>query len=93
MLYAMWLPVPALALIGVVLGSPSSRKKRLIGFLLLSFVLLGLMIIPACGRSGNSGGGRNSGTPAGTYTITITGKDASGAAQTNTAPTVVVTVN
>lgn len=91
--FAFLFPVPLLALIGAGLGSRRTRKKKLLGFLLLSLVLLGLISIPACSGSGNNGGGGNSGTPAGTYTITITGKDATGTTQSNAAPTVTVTVN
>jgi hypothetical protein len=46
----------------------------------------------ALARRSNGDGG-NPGTPAGTYTLTITGKDANGLTQSNTAPTVSVTVN
>jgi hypothetical protein len=94
MFYALWLPLPGLALIGVGFGSKDSRRKKILGFLLLWIVLAGLTILPACGSGGgNGGGGGGSGTPAGTYTITITGKDANGLTQSNTAPTVSVTVN
>jgi hypothetical protein len=95
MFYALWLPLPGLALIGVGFGSKDSRRKKILGFLLLWIVLAGLMILPACGSGGGNGGGGGggSGTPAGTYTITITGKDANGLTQSNTAPTVSVTVN
>lgn len=90
-LYALFLPVPGLALIGLGLGSRGTRKKRF-GFLLLWMLLAWVVILPACG-SGSSGGGGNSGTPAGNYTVTINGKDANGATQSNAAPTVTVTVN
>jgi Pro-kumamolisin, activation domain len=94
--YALWLPVPGLALIGLGLGSRDTRRKKLLGCLLLWIVLASLIVLPACGSSGNGGGGGgNPGTPAGTYTLTITGKDAAnGLTQSNTAPTTVsVTVN
>ena len=89
------LPIPGLALISLGFVPRSSRKRKLLGFLALWTILLVLLILPACGGGGNSGngGGGNSGTPAGSYAITVTGKDASGAAQTNTAPTISVTVN
>jgi subtilase family serine protease len=91
--YAVWLQIPGLMLIGVGFGSRG--RKKLLGLLLLWVVLTGLLILPACGGGSSSGGGGggSSGTPAGTYTITITGKDANGVTQTNTAPTVTVTVN
>jgi hypothetical protein len=92
--YALWLPVPGVALIGLGLGSRGSRRRKLLGCLLLWIVLATLLVLPACGSSGSGGGGGgNPGTPAGTYTLTITGKDANGLAQSNTAPTVSVTVN
>jgi hypothetical protein len=91
--YALWLPLPGLALIGLA-GSRGSRRKKLLGLLLLWIVLAALIILPACasGSSGGGGGG-SSGTPAGTYTLTITGKDANELTQSNTAPAVSVTVN
>jgi hypothetical protein len=93
-LYALWLPVPGLALIGLGFGSRSSRRKNLMGLLLLWTVLASLIVLPACGSSSGGGGGGNSGTPAGTYTVTISGADANGVTQSNTAPTTVsVAVN
>ncbi len=88
--YALWLPIPGLALIGLGLGSRGSRRKKLLGLLLLGMILASLLILPACGNSSSS---HSSGTPAGAYTITITGKDANGVVQIGAAPTVVVTVN
>jgi hypothetical protein len=97
MFYALWLPVPGLVLIGLGFGSRSSRGKNLMGFLLLWTVLASLIVLPACGSSGSSGGGGgggNSGTPAGTYTVTISGTDANRVTQSNIAPTTVsVAVN
>jgi len=93
-LFSLLLPIPALALVGVGF-IPGSRKRKLLGSLALWMMFAALLIVPGCGGGGHSGngGGGNSGTPAGTYTITVVGKDASGAAQTNAAPTVSVTVN
>ena len=92
--FALLLPIPALALIGLSIGTARSKEKRILG-LLMCVVLAGLTIMPACGGSGSNGGGGggSSGTPAGTYTITINGKDANGMTPSNTAPTVSVTVN
>jgi hypothetical protein len=93
--YALWLPVPGLALIGLGLGSAGSRRKEILGVLLLWIVLATLIVLPACGSGSSSGGGGggNPGTPAGMYMLTITGKDANGLTQSNTAPTVSITVN
>lgn len=74
--YAMWLPIVGLSLAGMRFGTQHSRQKRLLGFLLLGTVMTMLFFLPACGGNSNNGGGGGgcSGcTPAGNYTITITG--------------------
>jgi len=73
--YAMLLPIPGLALIGIGFGSANSRRRKLLGFLMLSVVLASLLLLPACGGGGGGGGGLHGGTPAGTYTVTVTGTD------------------
>ncbi len=75
----MWLPIVGLSLVGMRFSSTDSRRKRLLGFLLLGLVMAMLFFLPACGGSSSSGGGGGgcSGcTPAGSYTVTITGTDA-----------------
>jgi len=47
--YALWLPLPGLALIGLGLGSRGSGRKRLLGLLLFWMALAGFIILPACG--------------------------------------------
>jgi len=77
LLYAMWLPVVGVSLLGMRL-STGRRRQKLLGFLLLGIVMMALFFLPACG-GGNSGGGGGGGcsgcTPAGNYTVTITGVD------------------
>ncbi len=69
--YAMWLPIGGLALLG---AGFSSRKRRLLCFLLGCLMFSGLVFMAACGGSSSSGGGGGTpGTPAGTYTVTVTG--------------------
>jgi hypothetical protein len=99
MFYAIWLPLPGLVIIALF-GSSSSRRKnswrkKLLGGLLIWIVLAGMIVLPACGGGGSGGGGPvlPPATPAGTYTITVTGKDANGATQAGSAATVSVTVN
>ena len=94
-LFVLFLPLPALVLLGTGFGARGSRRKKLLGLFFLWLVLAGLLIMPACGGGGNSGGGGNTnpGTPAGTYTITISGTDANRATQNDTAPAVTVVVN
>jgi uncharacterized repeat protein (TIGR03803 family) len=66
--FAVWLPLLGLVGIGKRFGSRQSKIKAM----LLSCVLVaGLVFQGACG--GSSSGGGSSGTPAGAYTITVTG--------------------
>jgi len=93
--YAMWLPIAGLSLAGMGFSSARSRRKRLLGFLMIGMVMTALFLMPACG------GGSSSTpppvtctgcTPAGSYTVTITGTGT----DTNTtkhATTVTLTVN
>ncbi len=93
--YALWLPIPGLVLIGLGCSGGSRRyRKKLIGFLFLWMVLASLIVVSACGSGGNGGGGggASGGTPAGNYIITVTGRDANNLTQSNSAPTVIVTV-
>jgi len=67
----MWLPIGGLALLGTAF---TVRKKRFWSVVLGCLVFSGLIFLAACGGSSSSGGGGGGqpGTPAGTYTITIT---------------------
>jgi len=72
----MWLPVGGLALLG---AGFTSRKKKIWYLLLCCMMFSGLVFMMACGgsSSGGEGGGGHPGTPAGTYTITVTGTSGS----------------
>jgi hypothetical protein len=63
----------------------SSSQKKVAGLLLMS-VMLGLLFFTACGggSSSSNGGGGTSGTPAGTYTITVTATSGTLPAQNTT---------
>jgi hypothetical protein len=74
--YALWLP--GLGLVGISLGSRSSRRRRLSGWLLLGLLLAVLISISACVSVTHLG---NVGTPPGQYSVTITGLDAKGLSQ------------
>jgi hypothetical protein len=81
--YALWLAMPALALLGT---RKRWKKRRKLGLStsLFGLFLLGLMLC-SCGGGGSNGGGSGSGgggggggglqqgTQPGTYTITVTG--------------------
>lgn len=82
--YAMWLPIGGLALLGTGL---TSRRRKLLGLLLLGLVFTGLIFMAACGGTSSGGGGGHPGTPAGTYTVTVTGTAGS---LVQTAPVTVV---
>jgi len=66
--YALWLPVPGLALLGVGFGG-TRRRRRILGILMLCAVFGLILLQPAC--SGTSTQPPVSGTPAGTYTVTV----------------------
>jgi hypothetical protein len=68
--YAMLSPLIGMALIG---GGFSVWKKSVLGVLLGCLMVSGLMFLGACdgGGGGGTGGGGVAGTPAGTYTITV----------------------
>ncbi len=76
--YAMWLPVVGLSLVGMRFSTTGSRRKKLLGFLLLGLIMAALFFLPACGGGGGGPpppGGCTSCTPAGSYTVTVTGTD------------------
>jgi 4-amino-4-deoxy-L-arabinose transferase-like glycosyltransferase len=53
-------------------GRRLRRKEFRLGSLVATLAALTLLLI-ACGGGGGGGGTKNQGTPAGTYTLTITG--------------------
>jgi len=93
--YALWLPVAGMSLIGMGFSSARSRRKKLLGFLMVAIVMTALFLLPACGgssSSGGGGGGCTGCTPAGSYTVTVTGTGTDTATTTHST-TVTLTVN
>ena len=67
--YAALFPVSGLALLGFGIGGKKSRRRLLWTALVFAFLLL-LVFLPGCGSS--SSNSTTSGTPAGTYNLTVT---------------------
>jgi hypothetical protein len=64
--------IPAM-LFGTI-GGVTERRRKLLAFAIAFFVLGGCLFQAACGGSGStSTGSGQTGTPAGSYVITITG--------------------
>lgn len=86
-IYAIVFPIFGAALVGVGFTSGRRKRKRLLGVAICSVLFAGLILQMACG--GNSGGGTSTpGTPAGNYTVTVTGS--SGSTQHTSAVTLTV---
>jgi hypothetical protein len=71
--YALLLPVSGFAFLG---AGASRQRKKLMG-LLLGVVLTGGLFQVACGGGSSAQPPTNTGTPAGTYTVTVTGTSGS----------------
>lgn len=66
--YALWLPLPGLALLGF--AAAGDRRRRVTGLLMLCLVFATLAFQPSCSHTTTQPPA--SGTPAGTYTLTVT---------------------
>lgn len=73
--YASWLPLTGIAFLGIGIGSRLRRGRRVLGGLLFIVVATLILLQPAC--SGHSNSSTTSGTPAGTYTVTVTASSGS----------------
>jgi hypothetical protein len=90
--YASLLLIPGLMLVGL----SGSRRKNLLGALLLMAIAGGLLLVPACGSNRATNSPHGEITPKNTYTFTLTGADQTGAAPSNATSsqaTVTLTVN
>ena len=61
LLYAAWIVVPGLALIGVGFGSKGSRRRKALGLSLFWMMSASLVLLPACGGGSSNGGGGGGG--------------------------------
>ena len=90
--YAMWLPLPGLALIGACFGPDRHRKKAFSGLMLLG-LMASILFVPACGGSHNTSSNNSGVTPNNSYSFTLTGGDENAIAPSNGTQTVSLTVN
>ena len=70
-LLALALLIPGLALCGAGVGG--SNRRKLLAIAIVFLALTGCMLQTACSGVSSSSGTHNAGTPAGTYTVTVTG--------------------
>lgn len=95
-LYALWLPLPMLALAGIGAAAGGRRIARASSTIALLMLVACILFLPACQNATNTGTpsiGTGTVTPNNTYTFTITGVDQNGtAATTTTGSTVKLTV-
>jgi len=84
--YALWLALPALAIIGI--GATGNGRGKLMGIFMLLAVASGLIFLPACGSS-QTNKAVNQITPTGTYTFTLSGADQHGAGPSTATPATV----
>jgi len=68
-LYATWLPVSGLALLGAGLRGKFSRKRRWLIGLLTGIMLAFILLLPGCHTAATVT--TTTGTPAGTYAVTV----------------------
>lgn len=68
-LYATWLPVSGLALLGAGLGGKLSRRRRWLIGLLTGVMLALILLLPGCHSAATVT--TTTGTPAGTYAVTV----------------------
>jgi uncharacterized repeat protein (TIGR03803 family) len=72
----LWLPIAGFAMAGVGVTSHQSSKRKVIGTVLAFLVVTGFVFLTACG-GGSSGASGSAGTPAGSYTVTVTAQSGS----------------
>jgi hypothetical protein len=81
--WALWLPLPMLALVGLGAAAGGKRSRKA-WWLLGLFVMSGtLLLMPACGNTTTTTSTPEGVTPNNTYTFTISGVDANGVVSSN----------
>ena len=82
--YALWMPLPMLALVGIGTAVGGKRSRRACGLLALFVISGSLFLLPACTNLKVTTSALNGITPANTYTFTVIGVDINGVVSSNT---------
>ena len=90
--YALWMPVPMLALVGLGAAVGGKRSRKAWGWLGLFVIGGALFLMPACGNTTPTTSALCGVTPNNTYSFTVVGVDADGVISSNTASAVTLTV-
>jgi hypothetical protein len=95
--YALWLPLPLLALTGMGAAVGGKRSRKAWGLLGLFVISGALFLMPACANTTTSTTTPNGITPANSYSFVVSGVDSDGVISSNgglttTNPTVTLTV-
>jgi hypothetical protein len=96
-IYAVWLGLPMLSLVGLGAGVGRKRSRKAWILVAICVVGAGFLLMPSCSNTTNKLCTPEGITPANTYTFTIVGVDGNGVASSNTGtsssgPTVTLTV-
>ena len=82
--YALWMPLPMLALAGVGAAVGGKRSRKAWGMVAFFIISGSLLLLPACSNIKVTTSALNGITPANTYTFTVIGVDANGVVSSNT---------
>jgi hypothetical protein len=87
--YALWMPVPMLALVGLGAAVGGKRSRKAWGVLALLVIGGALFLTPSCATTSNTTSTTtpNGVTPNNSYTFTLLGVDAEGIVSSNTSST------
>lgn len=96
-LYALWLTMPGMAMVLIGVGAaPRRQRRKLLACLGLTLALAVILMLPACGGGGGSSTTSppvpKPGTPAGKYTVTVSGTSGSGGTTLSHTATITLTV-
>jgi hypothetical protein len=72
-IYAVWIRLQGLGILGMILAGSRSRARKLRGILMLTLIMVASMLMIACAGGTGIASTPPSGTTPGTYTVTVTG--------------------